>query len=138
MPEDLMGTTESDFLLLVLELFEEDHRLELLCCLPSQSHLETPRRERLAGRSCFHAIVRNIFKRGLFITSNGGLGIAQDSILGGDLICILFGCSIPVVLREADGHYILISDACVSGYMYGKGIEELEQGRLGSEHFEIH
>jgi hypothetical protein len=64
--------------------------------------------------------------------------MAQDSILEGDLICIVFGCSIPVILRETDGHYIFISDACVPGYMFGKGIEELEQENLHSDLFEIH
>ena len=59
--------------------------------------------------------------------------MAQDSVLERDLICVLFGCSIHVILREIDGHYILISDAYVSGYMYGEGIEELMQWSLHSE-----
>lgn len=83
-------------------------------------------------------ITHNIFKRHLFITENVNLGMAQDSILKGDLVCVLFGCSIPVILRRVDGHFIYISDACLVGYMYGKGIEELKAGKREKEVFEIH
>jgi hypothetical protein len=138
MPEDLSWTTESAFLKSILALFEEDHWPELSSDLSYHQVLETLRPERQMARSWVQVITTNIFKRNLFITSKDGLGIAQDSVLEGDLICILFGCSIPVILREIDGHYILISEACVSGYMYGEGIEDLEQGTLHSELFEIH
>ena len=84
------------------------------------------------------AIIHNIFMRRLFVTGTGAIGMAQDSILEGDLVCILFGCSIPVILRRFDGHHLYISDACVVGYMYGRGIEELEAGKLEAELFEIH
>jgi hypothetical protein len=41
----------------------------------------------------------SIFKCRLFTTTEGTLGMAEESVMERDLVCILFGCSIPVVLR---------------------------------------
>jgi hypothetical protein len=107
MPEDLRWTTESAFLQSILALFEEDHWPELCSGLSYDQVLEPQRPEKQKARSWVQVITTNIFERNLFITSNDGLGMAQDSVLEGDLICILFGCSVPVILREIDGHYTL-------------------------------
>ncbi|KAG5789227.1 hypothetical protein H9Q69_011707 [Fusarium xylarioides] len=68
--------------------------------------------------------------------SRGGTATNQDSmtVLGlcppdtkkGDLICILLGCSVPVVLREtADKrHMTLIGEAYVHGKMDGEAMED--------------
>lgn len=42
----------------------------------------------------------------------------------GDVICVLFGCSVPVVLRQcADkGTYKFIGECYVDGYMNGEAI----------------
>ncbi len=133
-PERVHSNTESWFLNIVDFLHGE--------ILPANKDRDSAVMSRSSEggvkRSRVEAIVRNIYKRSLFITDNGHLGMAQDSILEGDLVCVLFGCSISVILRRVDDHFIYISDACVVGYMYGKGIEELEAGKLQAETFEIH
>jgi Heterokaryon incompatibility protein (HET) len=128
---------------------EELERL-LLCDIPERTGPKTEfemspfdqngslNREYWAAVPNVQAITHNMFKRNIFITDDGNLGMAQDSILEGDLVCVLFGCSIPVILRIVDAHFIFVSDACVVGYMYGKGIEELEAGSFEAETFEIH
>lgn len=40
-----------------------------------------------------------IWNRKLIRTSRGSLGLAPDEATQGDLICILYGCSVPVLLR---------------------------------------
>jgi hypothetical protein len=136
-PESIaaVGSNAAHHSLDILSLFEEDLWLDDVRTDQLNSNIVQKRQRDIAEAL---AIIKNIFMRSLFITDTGALGMAQDSILEGDLICILFGCSIPVILRRVDGHFIYISDACVVGYMYGKAIEELEVGKLEAELFEIH
>jgi len=55
-----------------------------------------------------------------------------------DQICILLGSDGPFVLRKADDHYILISDAYVEGLMYGEAIQLMQQEELVVETIDIH
>lgn len=76
--------------------------------------------------------------RRFFISESGLAGMCPSSAESGDIICILSGCFVPVVLRPQEGgHYILLGEAYVYGYMYGKGMEELAEGKQ-LESFEIH
>jgi len=75
-------------------------------------------------------ISANILHRRLWVSNSGILGLVPDTITQGDNICILLGCSVPVVLRPVDNHYIFIGTAYVDGYMTGEAIEELEVKEL--------
>jgi hypothetical protein len=55
----------------------------------------------------------------------------------GDKVCILLGCQIPLILRRVGEHYIYIGEAYVDGYMYGKGVEEMDKGRFKVKDFDI-
>lgn len=80
-----------------------------------------------------------IIDRRFFISESGLAGMCPDSVESGDIICILLGCFVPVVLRpQPGGHYILLGEAYVYGYMFGKGMEELADGKFQLESFEIH
>jgi hypothetical protein len=41
-----------------------------------------------------------IWNRRLFVSELGRLGLAHENALRDDLICILYGCSVPVILRK--------------------------------------
>jgi hypothetical protein len=41
-----------------------------------------------------------IWNRRLIKTENGTLGLAGQKVKPGDLVCILFGCTVPVILRQ--------------------------------------
>jgi hypothetical protein len=43
-----------------------------------------------------------IWNRRMMFTANSWLGLAPKSAQEGDLICILYGCSVPVVLRKVE------------------------------------
>jgi hypothetical protein len=75
----------------------------------------------------------------MFFISAGLMGMAPAEAQAGDAICILLGCSCPVILRPySDGEfYTLIGEAYVDGYMTGKGMDELEDGRYVLKDFEI-
>jgi hypothetical protein len=70
-----------------------------------------------------------------FLQSKGGFhqkeenklfGLAPTMAKAGDQICILFGCSVPVILREArtisDVHYTFIGEAYIHGMMDGEAL----------------
>jgi len=71
-------------------------------------------------------IVSNIRYRKLFLSPSGILGLAPQAIKQGDKICILLGCSSPVMLRPVDDHYILLGSAYVDGYMTGEALNKVE------------
>ncbi|KAF6820841.1 hypothetical protein CMUS01_11504 [Colletotrichum musicola] len=55
-------------------------------------------------------------------------GLCPPETQVGDDVCVLFGCSVPVVLREmSDGHVELVGEAYLHGYMDGEGVEGLSK-----------
>lgn len=54
------------------------------------------------------------------------LGLCPPETEGGDFICILYGCSVPVILRETPDRtqMILIGEAYVHGKMDGEAMED--------------
>lgn len=78
------------------------------------------------------------YKRTLFASSTGLVGVGPDSIQVGDLVCVLLGCSMPVVLRPVDDYYEFLGASFIHKYMWGLAMEELDAGKLRLETFEIH
>lgn len=73
-----------------------------------------------------------VWERTCFRTTdtNGGrslVGLGPNKARENDLICILFGCSVPVVLREIRGtnEYKFIGECYVDGMMDGEAIEQM-------------
>jgi hypothetical protein len=59
----------------------------------------------------------------------------------GDLVCVVLGCSVPLILRRVVGfgeHYINLGDAYVHGFMSGEALLGLQSGKYTSKFFEIH
>ncbi|KAF2141090.1 uncharacterized protein K452DRAFT_309523 [Aplosporella prunicola CBS 121167] len=55
-----------------------------------------------------------------------------------DLVCVLYGCSIPVVLRpRSGGFYSFVGQCYALGFMRGEAIEGLRNGKYKSEEFEL-
>ncbi|RSL74024.1 hypothetical protein CEP53_000582 [Fusarium sp. AF-6] len=59
-------------------------------------------------------------------------GLCPPKSTEGDFICILYGCSVPVVMRESgSGRYMtLIGEAYVHGKMDGEALEDFEEGKI--------
>ncbi|RFU27148.1 hypothetical protein B7463_g9190, partial [Scytalidium lignicola] len=49
-------------------------------------------------------------------------GLAPAGTRKGDLVCILFGCSVPVVLRSRDDHFEVVGECYVHGMMDGEAV----------------
>ena len=77
-------------------------------------------------------------RRRFFLSEAGLIGAAPWNAKEGDVICVLLGCSSPVILRREDGHYVLIGEAYIDDFMNGDAIMGLENGELVLETFEIH
>ncbi|KAF2444101.1 HET-domain-containing protein [Karstenula rhodostoma CBS 690.94] len=44
-----------------------------------------------------------IWNRALIRTKGGKLGLASDGVRKGDWVCLIYGCTVPVILRKQDG-----------------------------------
>jgi hypothetical protein len=83
--------------------------------------------------SCFDRTSKG---RRLMTTTNGYLGWAPDNIYGSDedqtrkddLICIIFGCSNPIVIRPYGKLFKVVGEAYVHGLMEGEAMKFLETG----------
>ncbi|KAH9203959.1 heterokaryon incompatibility protein-domain-containing protein [Leptodontidium sp. 2 PMI_412] len=64
-------------------------------------------------------------RRRLFVSQDNLVGLAPACAELGDVICVLLGCRYPVVLRRKGGHYLLVGEAYMDGYMYGEAVRGL-------------
>ncbi|KAK3681680.1 hypothetical protein B0T22DRAFT_472645 [Podospora appendiculata] len=64
----------------------------------------------------------------LIVTDGGLLGMAPREARKGDVVCVLLGCSIPLVLREVPGEesFTVVGECFVDGYMNGEVLERME------------
>lgn len=63
--------------------------------------------------------------RQLFTTENGYVGIARASVKLGDFVCVLPGCSVPVILRRNNWHFNFFGDCYVHGIMQGEFVSDM-------------
>jgi hypothetical protein len=77
-------------------------------------------------------------RRRFFLSKAGFVGAAPWNSKEGDVVCVLLGCSYPVILRREDDHYVLIGEAYIDDFMNGNAIDGLENGEFVLGTFEIH
>jgi hypothetical protein len=58
-------------------------------------------------------LTSTLVNRSLFVSQTGMVGLAPEWTKTGDLVCILFGCNVPVILREQDDNYVFIGERYV-------------------------
>ncbi|KAI2616530.1 heterokaryon incompatibility protein-domain-containing protein [Hypoxylon sp. NC1633] len=73
-------------------------------------------------------------------------GIGPGDTLANDLVCILFGCSVPCILRPTwrgsgdeytPDYYELVGEAFILGQMDGEAITDLTEEERKGEHFRL-
>ena len=73
--------------------------------------------------------------------THDNLGLAPQSVKEQDLICIIYGCSVPVVLRpvmEYDKcHYVLVGECYIHGMMDGEAFRILHEMDIKRKEFEL-
>ncbi|KAF2138221.1 uncharacterized protein K452DRAFT_353118 [Aplosporella prunicola CBS 121167] len=71
-------------------------------------------------RSALRSAIRN---QRLGTTAKGYLGLLPRQAKPGDIVCVLFGCNVPFIIRKADGDkYRLVGECYVHGIMRGEVI----------------
>lgn len=72
----------------------------------------------------FDTVVRMSLR--LMVTRNGRIGLVSEKARKGDLVAVLFGCSVPVLLRqsgdEGEGTFTLVGECFLDGFMNGAGL----------------
>jgi hypothetical protein len=56
----------------------------------------------------------------------------------GDLLCVLWGCSVPLVLRIEGDHHVLVGECYAYGIMDGEAAIMVAQDILKEEIFVLH
>jgi hypothetical protein len=83
-----------------------------------------------------------IWNRKFFITNDGlRLGLAPIGAREKDVVCIFYGCSVPVILREhtdTSGHYFqFIGESYVHGMMDGQALSQAAPMHEKTEEFKL-
>ncbi|KAI0121663.1 heterokaryon incompatibility protein-domain-containing protein [Xylariales sp. AK1849] len=95
-----------------------------------------------ADRYSEHYLGRLLYKKALFDTREGYIGIARQSVQPDDQVFILLGCEIPVILRQTPRNtYELASSCYMHGVMDGETVLgplqqpwEIRNKRFGDQH----
>jgi hypothetical protein len=87
-------------------------------------------------------VLSGLFTKRLFLLQSLGtklMGFGFQTVAAGDKICVLYGCGMPVILRQhKDGYYIFMGCAFISEFMDGQTAAGIGQGYFNEETFEIH
>jgi hypothetical protein len=75
--------------------------------------------------------------RTLAVLKEGYVGLVPKTAETGDVVCILFGCDTPVVLRPVGNDFLFVGECYVHGIMDGELIKEYEEGSIQSRKFVI-
>jgi hypothetical protein len=55
--------------------------------------------------------------------ANSQGGHREQQIESGDLLCIVFGCSVPLAIRACGEYHHILGDAYIQGLMNGEAIQ---------------
>jgi hypothetical protein len=93
--------------------------------LPSVVLPDVPVQQRCAAfqEDFIAAIEASLQFRTLFVTQTGYIGLGPVTMEPNDVVCVLLGCSVPVVIRmEAPNRHVLIGECYMHGIMNGEGL----------------
>jgi hypothetical protein len=89
-----------------------------------------------AKEAACKALGAGMRRRKLAITKNGYIGAVPNKTQVGDFVCVLFGCSVPVVLRKTlDQSYTSLGEAYLHGFMDAEAISFQVKGLLKEHSF---
>lgn len=88
--------------------------------------------------SRFHDTVRKKARR-LMTSCEGLVGMAPCRARPGDVVAILFGCNIPLILRDTEGQdgWQVIGEAYAHGFMAGEVTDLIKRGKKKTRRFRL-
>ncbi|KAH7092088.1 heterokaryon incompatibility protein-domain-containing protein [Paraphoma chrysanthemicola] len=75
--------------------------------------------------------------RCVFVTADGMAGLGPTNLEKGDTVSIIFGCRLPLVLREVGQQFRLIGPAYVHGAMRGEYVDGIEADLVQVQEFTL-
>jgi hypothetical protein len=77
-------------------------------------------------------IAIHICNRSFFVTKRGYIGIGPNTMKSGDIVCTLFGSTVPFILRAVEGSekFRLLGESYVHGIMDGELWKETDEGKI--------
>jgi len=76
-------------------------------------------------------------RRRLMLTESNLLGLVPHTAKVNDLVCVLFGCRVPLILRpHLPATYKIVGDFYVEGLMKGQAVTSMENGKLQKMDFD--
>jgi hypothetical protein len=86
----------------------------------------TPKQDEYIQDSFYGRFFDNIERLAmrLMTTHNGRVGMAPGKAIKGDLVCILYGCNVPVLLRktECEDEFTIVGECFLDGSMSGEAL----------------
>ena len=70
------------------------------------------------------SLVQHLAARTLVLTKKGYLGLGPKKARKGDLVCILYGCSVPVIIREHGQGHEFVGESYIYGLMDGAAVNQ--------------
>jgi hypothetical protein len=89
------------------------------------------------GQVVGFSMLNRLLHRSLFVTEKGYIGLGPAKIQNGDMVCIIYGCSVPLILRAQNDHHILVGEAYVHGIMDGEVIDLFLDGKVEEREFRL-
>jgi hypothetical protein len=84
----------------------------------------------------FTSCIQVCYRRRLAIANVGYMGLVPFECQVGDYLCILSGCSLPVLLRKQDQHYVFVGESYFYGVSDGE-LSDVERGEFTTQNFTI-
>lgn len=72
------------------------------------------------------------------ITDGDLMGLGTGFMTVDDIVVVPFGCSTPIVLRQEGDEFRFVGDVYIHGYMYGKAVQEYEDGTRELREYILH
>ncbi|KAL5313474.1 hypothetical protein ACEPPN_019207 [Leptodophora sp. 'Broadleaf-Isolate-01'] len=132
----------------VLAMCQKDHVIMdivtfcLLAILPPYMGMEfcefVPSQEvcnvRPVYQNIYHYMAGILPRRELFLTDKGWLGmVSEGTVQEGDEVWILFGCSMPMLLRPHDAYHEVVAPVAAPGVMEGEIVKTLGRFQRGGK-----
>jgi len=72
-----------------------------------------------------------------WVTDNNDSG-GEDQVMRGDLFCVVFGCSTPIVIRPHLDGFVVLGEGYLQGVMEGEALPMVEDGELCVQDFKFY
>ena len=102
---------------------DNDYRLFWSKVPKSLDHPATPHPAPLL-KLLVTSMMQHILARTLVLTKKGYLGLGPRKARKGDLVCILYGCSVPVILRKYGQGHRFVGESYIHGLMDGAAVNQ--------------